>query len=89
MGMYNKVNYEGVCPVCHGKLCDFQTKDGDLCCSIVEPVSVSNFYTSCSKCNAWAEFNKISDNKYKRTIHKHSDGDEQVKYTKVIKIRER
>ena len=55
MGMFNYVNYECVCPVCHAKVDGFQTKDGELQLDTVEPTSVPNFYSTCGKCGCWLE----------------------------------
>ena len=56
MGMYDNVLFEMDCPVCGGKVSDFQTKDRDNSLDVVLPWSVTNFYTSCDNCTLWIEW---------------------------------
>jgi len=57
MGMYDHVNFETTCPQCGGKVTDFQTKDGPRMLSNMEIWEVNNFYSSCTKCKIWIEYN--------------------------------
>jgi len=54
MGMFDWVNYECVCPVCHNKVDGFQSDE------------VDNFYSSCRVCGAWIEFD-AEDSKRKHS----------------------
>lgn len=58
MGMFDYVNYECVCPVCHSKVDGFQSKDGECQLEKVAPESVDNFYAPCGKCGCWIELNR-------------------------------
>ena len=49
MGMFDYVNYECVCPVCKSKVDEFQTKSSGCLLDVLEPVDVSNFYSSCNE----------------------------------------
>ena len=56
MGMYDNINYECVCPRCHNKVDGFQSKCAECVLDMLEPWQVKNFYSSCSVCGAWLEF---------------------------------
>jgi len=89
MGIFNCVDFECTCPVCHHKVDDFQTKDGDLSMATVKPKSVSNFYAPCGKCGCWIEFTRNNDGEFVRTVEGKSDrGKRQAmpKYQKVVSI---
>ena len=58
MGMFDTVNYECVCPLCHNKVTNFQSKNGPCEMLVLEPREVKNFYASCM-CGAWIEFDVI------------------------------
>ena len=88
MGMFNYVDFECVCPVCHSKVDGFQTKDGDLRLDTVKPKSVSNFYAPCRKCGCWIEFTRNDDGKFVRTVDgKIGDKTQTMpEHTKVVRI---
>ncbi len=85
MGMFNWVDYECVCPQCHGKVEKFQTKDSDGYCdlSTVSPSSVSNFYSSCEKCGCWVEFSSIPTENYQMVV---TGKDRKELHRKNVKI---
>ncbi len=56
MGMYDNVNFKCRCPNCGGEVTGFQSKDGDCVLDMIEPISVSNFYSKCYDCDYWLEF---------------------------------
>lgn len=45
------------------ELSSFQTKEGNLLMTTVEPWEVSSFYTFCSNCNHFIEFHRKSEEK--------------------------
>lgn len=56
MGMYNYIDFECTCPVCHSKVKDFQSKDGELNRETLSPLHVNNFYAPCTKCGCWIDY---------------------------------
>jgi len=68
MGMFNYVDYSCDCQNCHSRLFDFQTKDGELLLDTVSPTSVDSFYALCDFCGCWTQFDKVSDDKFNRTV---------------------
>ncbi len=85
MGMFDCVNYECTCPVCHSKVSDFQSKSGDCMMKKVEPTTVDNFYSDCNKCGCWIEFRAKKITNFTRTVT--GENDEAInKHTKDIKI---
>lgn len=65
MGMFDKIDFEMVCPCCGRIIKDFQSKDSDCTMSTLEPWEVSNFYSFCNKCNLWVEFTLKPNNDIK------------------------
>lgn len=55
MGMFDNVNYEARCPKCKTMLNDWQTKNTQCHCDLVEPWEAEYFYTSCPNCDAWID----------------------------------
>ena len=87
--MYNYVDYECACPVCHAKVDGFQTKDGDLFFDTVMPERVANFYTSCGKCGCWIEFTRNDAGEWVRTVEgevKDEKHNPLPEYEKVVSI---
>lgn len=83
MGMFDWVNYEMECPNCKHSVDGFQSKDKDCTLSTVEVGVISNFYTHCSNCDTWIEFNlnkdKVTIDDYIMTTRKtiqHKEEDE-------------
>jgi hypothetical protein len=68
MGMFDDVNYECTCPMCHAKVSGFQSKSGDCTLDTVEPTEVSNFYAPCSKCGCWIDFTAKKITNFTRTV---------------------
>lgn len=58
MGMYDDVEFEMNCPKCGSKVDGFQSKDGLCMLATLDFWEVNNFYSHCSKCKAWIEFNR-------------------------------
>ncbi len=59
MGLFNVVEYEADCIRCGVQLGEFQTKSGQdypFDCSTIQPHECINFYTSCTACGWWNEF---------------------------------
>jgi len=86
MGMFDWVSYEDDCPCCGNKLSGFQTKDLTRSCSEVRLEKVNNWYTSCSECNTWVEYFRLTTymkyairypDKYKFKIKKRTDINEK------------
>ncbi len=50
MGMFDYVEFECICPVCHTKVTGFQSKSGECMLDTVLPNEVANFYSYCEKC---------------------------------------
>jgi hypothetical protein len=61
MGIFDRVNFRMNCPRCGTLVEDFQTKDGDVCLSTVEPEDVLTFYSSCNKCDQWIELTRLPE----------------------------
>lgn len=57
MGMFDCVNFEMNCPVCHELVSGFQSKDGKRVMKELEIGEIANFYSSCTNCKTWIEFN--------------------------------
>jgi len=55
MGMFDHVEYKGVCPECGEVVRDWQTKDGECAFETLRPEQVRSFYNICPKCQAWLE----------------------------------
>lgn len=68
MGMYDNIDFECVCPVCHSKVTGFQSKGGDRLLNTLQPTDVSNFYSDCDKCGCWIEYNAKTATNYIRTV---------------------
>lgn len=58
MGMFDYVAYDDTC-FCGEKLEGFQTKDGPKTLDTVNPGEIRNFYTSCTKCFKWYNYEVI------------------------------
>lgn len=54
--MFDDIDYQCLCPLCGNEVSGFQSKDGPCVRRKLKPWEVSNFYTSCRKCEAWIEF---------------------------------
>lgn len=62
MGMFDSIvpSEEHVpCPKCGAHLSGFQSKDGPCELKELKPYEVDNFYTGCSECGTWVEFDKV------------------------------
>ena len=68
MGMFDYVNYECVCPVCHAKVDGFQSKSGSCTMGKLDPAEVMNFYASCEKCGCWINFTAKKITAFTRTV---------------------
>ena len=68
MGMFDYVNYECTCPVCHNKVDGFQSKRGSCEMEKIEPSQVDNFYSSCGKCGCWIDFTAKEMTNFTRTV---------------------
>lgn len=68
MGMFDYVNYECVCPVCHSKVTGFQSKSGESDLKTVEPTNVSNFYAACKQCGCWIDYKAKHTTEFTRTV---------------------
>lgn len=68
MGMFDEIKYECVCPVCHHKVDQFQSKSADCLLETLEPNKVGNFYSPCTKCGCWLDFTKMKDGEYCRNV---------------------
>ena len=55
--MFDWVNFKAPCPVCGAEVTGWQTKSTDCTLSTVSPAEAGNWYTSCSKCGLWIEYN--------------------------------
>lgn len=88
MGMYDNVNYECVCPVCHSKVTGFQSKSGPCELTTLEPTKVSNFYSSCDKCGCWIEFTAEKMTNFVRTVEGKEKGERKnlPEFTKKVLI---
>lgn len=88
MGMFDWINYECVCPVCHGKVDGFQSKDNHCTLASLQPNDVDSFYSDCGKCGCWIEFERENEGseKFLRKI-KSKKLIPMEKYNKLIKIR--
>jgi len=88
--MFDNINYECVCPVCHSKVTGFQSKNHDCMLATLEPNQVSNFYSSCDKCGCWIEFNRIINptENFTRTVQGKEKGKRKPlhEHTKDVKI---
>jgi len=59
MGMFDYVQHECACPVCHSKVTGFQSKCGPCGLLTLQPSEVDAFYASCPKCGCWIDFEAI------------------------------
>ena len=57
MGMFDWVNFKAPCPNCGTEVTGWQTKSTDCTLSTVTPAEAGNWYSSCSKCGLWIEYN--------------------------------
>ena len=85
MGMYDKIYYECVCPVCHKKVTGFQSKSGGCMLDELKPSNVDNFYSECDTCGCWVEFHKNGEGKFRRTVVGRNNKIIS-KHTKVVSI---
>ena len=85
MGMYDNINYECTCPVCHGKVHNFQSKSGDCVLDTLAPNQVENFYSLCGKCGCRLEFNIKTRASYVLTVSG-KRGTLPDTYTKIVFI---
>jgi len=84
--MFDYVNYECTCPVCHSKVDGFQSKSGDCELETIEPTSVDNFYSSCKKCGCWINFSAKKITNFTRTVS--GKGDKIItKHTKDVIVK--
>lgn len=58
VGMYDNVKFVMECPVCKAPVTGFQSKDGRCVLGVLSPKNVSNFYSHCSKCGAYINFER-------------------------------
>lgn len=77
MGMFDYIKLEIKCPICEKKVSGFQSKDGTCLMNELEFWEVNNFYSSCSYCSSWIEFN-IKQKLNKKLILK----DYQIEFSK-------
>ena len=85
MGMFDDVDYECACPVCHEKVTGFQSKSGDCVLDTIEPTSVSNFYAWCEKCGCEIDFTAKKITNFTRTV-RGKDHKVLSKHTKDLKL---
>ena len=86
MGMFDFVDYECACPVCHGKVSGFQTKDKEEpSLDHYTPQEVDNFYSSCDKCGCWVDFERADKINFRRTIEGKADKPTE-QYTKTLAL---
>lgn len=91
MGMFDDVNFECTCPVCHSKVDGFQSKSGECVLDHIEPDTVDNFYASCRKCGCWIEYvaKPVKYNRFTRYVEgKAKNGKRELlkEYTKEINL---
>lgn len=82
MGMFDYVNYECVCPICHHKVDEFQTKDGTPALQTVNPEDVDYFYNTCPFCGVWIEFTRNNGKLDGRVYGKDRKLLKRIKYRK-------
>lgn len=85
MGMFDCVNYECTCPVCHEKVASFQSKDKECLLDTIEPADVDNFYTFCGKCGCWIEFDRVDKINFRRTVDD-KDNKAMRQHTKILAL---
>jgi len=75
--MFDWIIFEMKCPKCKTKMDSFQSKSGGCSMEHLEFWEVTNFYSGCSKCTTWVEFDiarsprpnrKLTMRDYKKTI---------------------
>ncbi len=85
MGMFDRVNFECICPVCHAKVDGFQSKSGRCELDTIEPTEIANFYSSCKKCGCWIEYTAKKVTNFTRTVD--GKGDKRLhEHTKDVSI---
>jgi len=57
MGMFDWVNFKASCPNCGTEVTGWQTKSTGCSMATVTPAEAGNWYSSCSKCGLWIEYN--------------------------------
>lgn len=89
MGMFDHVKYECSCPVCHNKVSDFQSKDGECLLDELEPFQVDYFYGTCGKCGCRLEFEVEKKRNADFVLSVYGKGWEKFdQYTRKIHIQE-
>lgn len=88
MGMYDDVDYECPCPVCHAKVTGFQSKSGGCTLAMLKPSEVSNFYSSCDKCGCWIEFEAKDITNFTRKVEGKKNGERCLltEHTKDVRV---
>ena len=91
MGMFDYVNYDCACPICHSKVDGFQSKDGECVLDNLEPGEVDLFYAPCSKCGCWLEFSneKKTNDEFIMTVHDYNKKDILIQSPKSVTIKDK
>lgn len=66
MGLFDYVEYTAPCWRCGTSLTSWQSKDADCEMTTVRPSDVLCFYTSCQKCGAWNQFDRVFTDRFER-----------------------
>lgn len=58
MGLFDRVDFEMICPMCGEKVKGFQTKDSSNIMMKVSTDIIHNWYSGCRKCGLWINLTK-------------------------------
>ena len=58
MGMFDYVNFTVPCSRCGAEIVGFQSKDGPCELEHIDPWKLDHFYSSCSACGLYIEYNR-------------------------------
>jgi len=61
MGMFDWVNHKANCTECGEALDNFQSKDGPCDSQLLEVSEVNVFYTACTACETWYNFQVLRE----------------------------
>ncbi len=56
--MFDEVNFKMDCPKCGKEVEGFQSKDFYCDLSVIDPVYLTNFYSTCKNCKEWIELDR-------------------------------
>ena len=56
MGVFDWVNFKALCPNCGMEVTGWQTKSTNCSLVTVTPAEAGNWYSSCSECGLWIEY---------------------------------